>query len=102
MDFTFTADEVAFREEARTFFAMHPPAVAGDRAGRRDYRRLLGECGWLTVHWPVAYGGRGAGHMQQVIFKEESFRAGVEAGNSGVNMVGPTLMLHGTDEQRRE
>ncbi len=102
MEFEFSQAERDFRGRVRDFFAGQPPPEHGDRTQRAAYRRTLGERGWLTLHWPEEYGGQGASHIQQVIFKEESFHAGAEGGNSGVNMLGPTLMLHGTDEQRRE
>ncbi|MGD9893814.1 MAG: acyl-CoA dehydrogenase family protein [Dehalococcoidia bacterium] len=102
MDFSLTNEERAFRDRIRRFYRDNPPPANGGDAGRRAYRRLLAERGWLTMHWPREHGGRGAGHLQQVIFKEESFTAGVDAGGFGTNMIGPTLMLHGSDEQRAE
>lgn len=52
------------------------------------------------MHWPRDYGGQGTSHLRQVIFKEESFAAGVDAGGFGTTMVGPTLMLYGSEEHR--
>jgi alkylation response protein AidB-like acyl-CoA dehydrogenase len=55
------------------------------------------------VNWPVEYGGRGASLSQLAIYHEEMARAGVPQilGRAGVSLVGPTLMAHGTDAQRR-
>ncbi|MEX1021587.1 MAG: acyl-CoA dehydrogenase family protein, partial [Dehalococcoidia bacterium] len=52
--------------------------------------------------WPQEYGGRAASHWQQMIFAEESAIAGAPTGGQGADRVGPTLMIHGTDEQKRE
>ncbi len=102
MDFRLSPEEHRFRNEVRQFFRENPPprGGTGEDAGPDSYRRLLAERGWLTMHWPVEHGGKGATAMQQMIFKEEASRAGAPAGGSGVNMVGPTLILHGTPEQR--
>src|SRR5262245_58142562 len=107
MEFAFGPEERVFRATVRAFFGENPPPAGGrmsEGASResRAYRRLLGERGWLTMHWPKQYGGQGASANQQVIFKEECFCAGVDAGGAGVNLIGPTLMLHGTEEQKAE
>ena len=98
MDFTLTADEEQFREKLRQFFDDHPsPRDAEESA---EYRRLLAEHGWQIQHWPVEYGGKGASHFQQVILKEEAFHRSVAMGGGGPNLIGPTLIVHGNEEQR--
>ena len=59
--------------------------------------------GWVGMSWPKEYGGRGAGFMQQVIFDEEYFRARapVLPSASGLNLLGPTLIHWGTEEQKQ-
>jgi alkylation response protein AidB-like acyl-CoA dehydrogenase len=53
--------------------------------------------------WPKEYGGLGASHMEQLIFREESAYAGAPGGGGqGITMVGPCLMVHGRDEQQQE
>ena len=59
--------------------------------------------GWVGIHWPVEHGGRSASATQVAIYNEELARARDAPpilGRAGVTLVGPTLMAHGTDEQR--
>ena len=115
MDFRFGPEEEAFREEIRAFCRAELPADWGrarlqrsrrlaEGAGRGRARASSGSCaakGWLTLAWPKEHGGLGAGPMQQLIYNEEmSALRAPGFGGMGVAMVGPTLMLHGTDEQR--
>jgi alkylation response protein AidB-like acyl-CoA dehydrogenase len=114
MDFRFTPDEEAFREEIRSFVRAELPADFGARAYNdredapkeqgevaRAFQRKLADKGWLTLAWPKEYGGLGAGAMQQLIYNEEmSALRAPGFGGMGVAMVGPTLMLHGTDSQK--
>ena len=53
------------------------------------------------MHWPKEYGGMGAPHMQQLVFNEEISYNMAPRGGSELGLVGPTLMLHGTEEQRQ-
>ncbi|GAB4335120.1 MAG: acyl-CoA dehydrogenase family protein [Dehalococcoidia bacterium] len=67
------------------------------------WARALAEKGWVAPHWPKEYGGAGLSVMEHVIFNEEMARARVPAvGGVGVGLLGPTLIAHGTEEQRRE
>src|SRR5438094_1533088 len=101
------ADE-AFREELRAWLAEHrPPDI--DRAetpedveALRQWQRTLHRGGWVGIHWPAAHGGRGASVTQVAIYNEELARAGAPdiPGRAGVTLVGPTLVAHGTEEQR--
>ena len=52
--------------------------------------------------WPEEYGGQSASHMRQVVFNEEMAYRGIPAGDAGIRMVGPILMLYGTEEQKKE
>ena len=113
MDFTFTPEEDAFRAEVRTFLheALPPDfQVRNDRealseAEFRDSQRFaqrLAERGWLTMSWPKEYGGQAAGHIKQLIYNEEVGYSGAPLGfGFGTNLVGPTLMVHGTEAQKR-
>jgi len=69
---------------------------------RRAWERRLGEGGWIGLGWPVADGGRGLPWSQQVIFYEEYARAGApgRAGHMGEQLLGPTLLMFGTAEQK--
>jgi len=102
MDFAFTAEDEAFRAELRGFLREHWTGQPRDRGSVESFQQTMAARGWLTMSWPKAYGGGGATHMQQLIFKEEIFNAGAPGSDGGVNLVGPALMVHGTEEQKRE
>ena len=115
MDFRLSAEEEAFRAEVREWVTEHaPPGGFGvDREEQFDPRfweltqqtaKRLAEKGWLTLAWPKAYGGQGRSVIEQAIFQEETMFAGVPGttmGIGGTQWVGPTLILHGNDEQKR-
>ena len=113
MDFKLSAAEVAFRDALRAWLERHcPPDWERTRQalGREaraqaliDWQRRLHAAGYVGLHWPVAYGGRGGSVMEQVIFYEEMARARApELANAiGLDMAGPALMAHGTEEQKR-
>jgi alkylation response protein AidB-like acyl-CoA dehydrogenase len=69
---------------------------------RRDWDRTLYDAGWAGLTWPARFGGRGAGPVEEYLFYEASARhhAPEGFGRVGRLLVGPTLMAHGTDEQR--
>ena len=114
MDFRFDPEDEAFRDEIRAFVRAELPAGFGDGGYNdredapaeasnvaRAFQRRLAEKGWLTLAWPKEYGGLGAGPMRQLVYNEEMSRLRAPAfPGTGVAMVGPTLMLHGSDEQR--
>jgi len=114
MDFTFTPEENAFRNEVRAFVRGCLPAnfkVRNDRESMNDeefrfsqlFAQKLAAKGWLTMTWPREYGGQAAGHIQQLIYNEEMGYSGAPLGfGFGTALVGPTLMVHGSEEQRRK
>lgn len=69
---------------------------------RLEWNRHMAASGWSCVAWPIEHGGRGLSISQQVIFHEEYARADAPArvNHLGEELVGPTLMMHGTDEQK--
>ena len=77
-------------------------AMLTDRHGRayRDVVRRMGRDGWLGLGWPVEYGGRGLGPVEQQIFVNEAYRADVPLPSVTLQTVGPTLQAHGTAEQK--
>ncbi|HYV57775.1 MAG TPA: acyl-CoA dehydrogenase family protein [Candidatus Nitrosopolaris sp.] len=115
MDLSFTPAEEAFRAELRAWLAANAapaantarhddlPTLAEEVAFLRGWQRRLHEGGWVGIHWPRAYGGRGASVVEHYIFQEEiaAARAPEIINRIGVNLVGPTLIAHGTEEQRR-
>ena len=74
-----------------------------DFEARLEWNRHMAASGWTCVAWPVEYGGRGLSIEQQVIFHEEYARAGAPArvNHLGEELLGPTLIAHGTDEQKK-
>jgi len=108
MDLTLSPSEEAFRDELRGWLADNHPGREpdGDVAGfefRRAWQRRLHDAGWAGVSWPREYGGRGATLVEQAIYNEEVVRARTPstANVLGLAMGGPTLIAHGTEEQRR-
>jgi alkylation response protein AidB-like acyl-CoA dehydrogenase len=108
MDLTPTPQEQAFRDELRAWIEVnHPgPEPEGDVAGfefRRAWQRRLHEDDWAGVSWPKEYGGRGATLVEQAIYNEELARAQAPstANVLGLAMGGPTVIAHGTEEQKR-
>ncbi len=111
MDFGWSEREQQFRAEVRAFVSSRwsgsqTDDTEGDdsEAARRTrrYEQALKDQGWLTMAWPEEYGGLGAPHFDQLIFAEESSAVGAPLGGQSVQMVGPLLMIHGTDEQKLE
>ena len=102
----------AFRAEAAEWLTRHAPAMrarldaaSSDRArfdAGRAWQRELFDGGWAGISWPREYGGRGATPEQAAIFAEEQARFAVGSGfvGSTIGMVGPTLLLYGSEAQR--
>jgi alkylation response protein AidB-like acyl-CoA dehydrogenase len=102
-----TSEQIALRDELRTYFATLIPA--GERAAMlterhgtvyREVVRRMGRDGWLGLGWPAEYGGRGLGQIEQQIFVDEAARADVPLPAVTLQTVGPTLQARGTDEQK--
>jgi len=112
MDFDDTPAEAAFRSEARAWLAAHAPAfeydinaVAPSEHVERSvaWQGELFAGGWAGITWPTEYGGRGASAIQASIFNQEQARYSVATGvfMVGIGMAGPTLIAHGTKDQRK-
>jgi len=115
MDFRFTPEEEAFRQEVRDWLKDNlPESWVGDRFSReRDpqtwnvYREFAGRLAtknWVAPAWPVQYGGLGLSVMQQLIFNEEMsyHQAPIGYSTIGVGWAGPTVIVYGTEEQKRK
>lgn len=110
MDFRDTADEAAFRAEAAGWLddalgAMPdtPPIDQADKDERaKQWQRTLHEGGWAGLTWPERYGGRGLTPVHEAIFFQEAARrnAPTPANLLGMILAGPTIMVHGSDEQK--
>src|ERR1051325_4761515 len=112
MDFDDTPAEAAFRSEARAWLAAPAPAfeydinaVAPSEHAERSvpWQGELFAGGWAGITWPTEYGGRGASAIQASIFNQEQARYSVATGvfMVGIGMAGPTLIAHGTKDQRK-
>ncbi len=77
------------------------PGILADHDLRVEWLKRLHKRGWSAPSWPKEYGGPGWNVMQRFIWSSECAAAGAPLGsNMGLSMVGPTLMGHGTPEQR--
>ncbi|MGH2604789.1 MAG: acyl-CoA dehydrogenase family protein, partial [Dehalococcoidia bacterium] len=124
MEWKDTPEQAAFRADVQAMIHTRLPeryrrlSATGDLEGRQwewdrkspdpairraalDWHQALSERGWVAPHWPREYGGAGLTSMEQFILNQEVARAGApHVGGSGVSLLGPTLIVHGTDEQR--
>ena len=115
MDFSFSPQEEVFRREFRSWLEaniprdwrddgeLHDPDSKEEFERRRAWHRKLYDGGWMCIHWPEEYGGRGASLIEQVIYHEELDRAKAPptVNFQGIARVGPTLMQWGTPEQKQ-
>ena len=116
MDFNDTPAEAKFRAAARSFLERHtvplepgeapPGPFIGDDPeavqSSKDWQALKFDHGWTCLTWPREHGGRELGPMEQVIWTQEElrYRTPVNIFSIGIGMLGPTLMKHGTAEQK--
>jgi pimeloyl-CoA dehydrogenase large subunit len=111
MDLSFTKEELAFRDEVRTFFKENVPASTrqkmeeGRHLSKEDlvnWQRILNKKGWAVTHWPKEYGGTGWTPAQQYIFNEEMQMAPAPSPLPfGVSMVGPVIYTFANDAQKK-
>jgi alkylation response protein AidB-like acyl-CoA dehydrogenase len=114
MDFRFTPEEEAFREEVRDFIEKECPAdLRGggvnlfQQAGNLfAWRAKLAQKKWVAPAWPKEYGGAGMSIMEQFIYNLETARmrapAPIFIGGLGVAVIGPTIIHYGSEEQKQE
>ena len=113
MDFRDSPSEAAFRAEATAFLDAHAPrsfrSYTSEGADMEEvfrehvaWQKKLAAHGWGALTWPKAYGGRGLGPIEQIIWNEELTKRG--AAHSmlavGIGMAGPTLIAHGSEVQK--
>ncbi len=109
MDLRFSPEDEAYRQQLRSWLEANMPRDPEPEdqdaafAYRRAWQRKLYEGGWVGIHWPKEYGGQGATLIQQAIYAQEMARARAPqpANTLGIMIVGPTLIEHGTEEQKR-
>ena len=120
MDFRFSEQEEAFRREVEDFIkrelptdwtekSMHWPGGYGTIAeleeitpAAEQFRRQLGEKGWLTLSWPKEYGGTGRSHVEQAIFGERMSYYRAPGPEVATLIGGPTILRFGSEEMKRE
>lgn len=112
MDLSFTAEELAFREEVRAFIAAYlteearrgqrlTPSSFTETAVSRSWQAALHKRGWVAPFWPKEYGGPGWTPAERFIFETECGLAGTPSLiPMGIQMVGPVIMKYGTSAQK--
>jgi alkylation response protein AidB-like acyl-CoA dehydrogenase len=110
VDLSDTPEQVQYRTKVRAWLDEHKaeaPAAQGEDdaayiAARRAWQGKLAAAGLAGVTWPVELGGQGLGPIEHVIAGQEIIRAGVPdvLDVIGVGMLGPTIIAHGSDEQK--
>ncbi len=116
MDFNDTPEEAEFRAEVRAFLDAQVPLLEkGETPARmtersdadtvkraKEWQACKKDNGWACMTWPVEYGGRDVSPIQNVIWNQEEarYRTAPNLFSIGIGMLGPTLMAHGTDEQK--
>ena len=118
MDFNDTPEEAAYRAKARAWLDTNaklrdPDASARGMLGEGDSPEVIAEAkawqatkaaaGWACLRWPKEYGGQEATAIQSVIFNQEQarFETPPDIYGIGHGMLGPTIMAHGTEEQKK-
>jgi len=114
------ATEAAWRKEVQEFIAAESGvfqkaaaaeqtedqegAMFGRAASMRAWREKVAAKGWIAPSWPTKYGGADMSVVEQFIMNEEFAEAGVPSnvGGFGVMMIGPTIIEHGTEEQKEK
>ncbi|MGK2287148.1 acyl-CoA dehydrogenase family protein [Pedomonas sp. V897] len=113
MDLQFSAEELAFRDEVRSFLDTHlterlrsgaraSPTVFAEPDIGLEWQRILYAKGWLAYNWPAEYGGPGWTPVQRYIFEMECALAGAPVlPVLGLKLVGPVIYTFGTPEQKQ-
>lgn len=115
MDFSYPAEAEQFRKELRSWLAAnltddvldttrHPGADPAAFELLRRWNATMADAGWGAVSWPVAYGGRGASVLEQLVYAEETTRARVPNPLNiiGMNNIAPAIMQYGTERQKTD
>ncbi len=110
MDMEFSAEDIAFQKEVRTFISENYPdslralQADGEEMAKEDFlswHRILAKKGWVAPAWPVEYGGTGWTPTQRFIWSEETASADcIALMPFGLSMVGPVIYTFGTPAQK--
>ncbi|HJP41380.1 MAG TPA: acyl-CoA dehydrogenase family protein [Dehalococcoidia bacterium] len=103
MKFQFTPEQDRFRQDLKQFLSADFPGDS-DGGSNRVFSKQLAERGWIGIAWPEEYGGGGRGAIEQMIYNEEMILANAPRGYhfTAERQVGPSVILHGTEDQKRE
>ncbi len=110
MQLGFSPDEERVRDAIRAFLsaALPPPDVIREDGWisgfSPEFSRRMGAAGWIGMTWPKAYGGGERSYVERAIVTEELLRAGAPTAAhwTGDRQIGPSLLAHGNEEQKRE
>ncbi len=111
MDTLFSAQDVAFRDEVRAFFANNYDKALQSRfaspetykEAEIEWQKRLHKQGWIAPGWPAEYGGTGWNSTQKFIYDSERAAAGIRGVLPfGLTMVGPVIYTFGTDAQKEK
>ncbi len=112
MDFHFTPEQEAFREQIRQFLREEvTPEIRRaieenpeDGSMHKEFSRKVGARGWIGLAWPKGFGGEGIGHIERLIYNEEMiyWRAPVGYHLTGERQMAPSLIISGTPEQQAD
>ncbi len=121
MEFGFSEKELAFRAEVEDFLKAELPADWPERsrhwpggygtlelddpemrAVAADFRRKLGQRGWLTISWPKEFGGQAHSYIEQAIFNERMSYYRAPATGIAIGIAGPTILMFGTEDNKRQ
>jgi alkylation response protein AidB-like acyl-CoA dehydrogenase len=108
MEIAYTEEQQALKSELRTYYEnLLTPELELELAEShgigptvRQVVKQMGTDGWLGIGWPKEWGGQGRTAIEQFIFFDESMRSGAPVPMLTINTVGPTIMNHGTQEQK--
>jgi alkylation response protein AidB-like acyl-CoA dehydrogenase len=111
MDLNYSAEELAFRDQARSWLEKNLPAELRDKVSNYEHlskddllrwHRILARQGWVAPSWPREWGGTDWNVVQRYIFEEELGYAGSPPLIPfGLTMCGPVLLRFGTEEQKK-
>ncbi len=110
MDFRFTAEEEAFRQEVRHFIKenLTVAMTKGEGGGlwstpeKRSFAKLMSKKGWIGISWPKEYGGQGKPSIYQYILTDELSAVRAPHTGGGVGTIGTTLMHHASEAMKRD
>ncbi|MBI4242015.1 MAG: acyl-CoA dehydrogenase family protein [Candidatus Rokubacteria bacterium] len=103
MDLDYTPEDLAFRARVRAWLEANLPKSLPTLEDRKAWHRKLYAAGFLGMGWPRAYGGQEARPLEQAIVADEMARVNAPppVNGLGISIVGPTLIVHGTEAQKQ-